>query len=77
MVKFTRSPIQNSLLKLESSELNRLAVECFLAVMRYMGDYPMASPGSKDPQQTEVDCVYALLRVSHPKCVLIMYTVLL
>ena len=57
MVKFTQSPLSNSLLPLEA-ELSQVAVESFLAVMRYMGDYPMA------PQQTEVHCVYTILMVS-------------
>ena len=57
MVKFTQSPLGSSLLPLEA-ELSQVAVESFLAVMRYMGDYPMA------PQQTEVHCVYTILMVS-------------
>ena len=57
LVKFTKSPVDASLLHLESAELNRLAVECFLAIMRYMGDYP--TPRG----QSEVDSVYSILMV--------------
>lgn len=58
MVKFSQSPLSASLLPLEA-EQSQVAVESFLAVMRYMGDYPMA------PQQTEVHCVYTILMVRH------------
>lgn len=57
LVKFSKSPIQASLLKLDSPDLNKLALECFLSIMKYMGDYPMAKG------QTEVDCVYTILMV--------------
>ena len=57
MVKFTKSPIEASLLRLESADLNKQAVECFVAIMRYMGDYPLAKG------QSEVDCVYTILVV--------------
>jgi hypothetical protein len=58
LVKFTSVPIEQSLLRLEPGELSELAVECFAAVMRYMGDLPMA------PDSTEVKCVYTILMVS-------------
>lgn len=60
MVKFSQSPLSASLLPLEA-EQSQVAVESFLAVMRYMGDYPMA------PQQTEVHCVYTILMVRRPR----------
>ncbi|PVD39191.1 hypothetical protein C0Q70_01819 [Pomacea canaliculata] len=59
MIKWTRSPIQASLLKLSSSELNKLALECFISIMRFMGDYPMGS------NQTDFDCVMKILRTCH------------
>lgn len=58
LVKFSPSPIEQSLLRLESTELNDLAIECFVSVMRYMGDLPMT------PDVTEVKCVYTILMVS-------------
>jgi hypothetical protein len=57
LVKFTKSPIQASLLQLDSNELNKLALEGFLSIMKYMGDYPMAKG------QSEVDSVYTILMV--------------
>ncbi|XP_050694860.1 unconventional myosin-XV-like isoform X6 [Eriocheir sinensis] len=63
MVKFSQSPLSASLLPLEA-EQSQVAVESFLAVMRYMGDYPMA------PQQTEVHCVYTILMNCHKNPVL-------
>ena len=58
LVKFTKSPIQASLLQLETNELNKLALEGFLSIMKYMGDYPMKK------EQSEVDCVCSILMVS-------------
>ncbi|XP_078318920.1 unconventional myosin-XV-like isoform X3 [Crassostrea virginica] len=59
LVKWTRSPIQVSLLKLQQADLNKLALECFLCIMKFMGDYPMGS------SQNEVDCALKLLRTCH------------
>lgn len=59
LVKFTKSPIQASLLQLDSNELNKLALEGFLSIMKYMGDYPMAKG------QSEVDSVYTILMNCH------------
>ncbi len=64
LVKFTKSPIQTSLLQLDSNDLNKLALECFLSVMNYMGDYPMAKG------QSEVDSVYTILMVNLSKSIL-------
>lgn len=55
---YEQNPITSSLLKLNSNELTKLAVDCFISIMRYMGDHPMAK------SQTEVDCVYTVLVVS-------------
>ncbi|XP_046399408.1 unconventional myosin-XV isoform X2 [Ischnura elegans] len=60
LVKFTATPIEESLLRLESPELSALAVECFVSVMRYMGDLPMPTPDT-----TEVKCVYTILMHCH------------
>ncbi len=57
LVKFIKSPNQASLLQLDSNELNELALEGFLSIMKYMGDYPMAK------LQSEVDSVYTFLMV--------------
>lgn len=68
MVKFSQSPLTASLLPLVQ-DLDQLAIETFVAVMRYMGDYPMAS------QQTEVHCVYTILMVS-TSCEITVYLLL-
>lgn len=58
LVKFTPKPIEQSLLRLDTPELSDLAVECFVCLMRYMGDLPMPTDVS------EVKCVYTVLMVS-------------
>jgi hypothetical protein len=52
-----RSPIPASLLQLDSKELNKLALEVFISIMKYMGDYPIAKG------QSEIDSVYTILMV--------------
>ncbi|GFQ68996.1 hypothetical protein TNCT_332501 [Trichonephila clavata] len=54
-VKYSPFPIVTSLLKLESEYLNRLAVDSFTAIMRYMGDLSLRL------DQKEVECVYTIL----------------
>ncbi|KAF8768300.1 Unconventional myosin-XV like protein [Argiope bruennichi] len=54
-VKYSPFPIVTSLLKLKSEYLNRLAVDSFTAIMRYMGDLPLGL------HQREVECVYNIL----------------
>lgn len=63
MVKFTRLPLRNSLLKMPSEDLNKRAVDCFMAIMQYMGD----APESNKQQQVngEVECVYLILMNCH------------
>ncbi|KAG9509056.1 Unconventional myosin-XV, partial [Fragariocoptes setiger] len=64
LVKYTQTPIQASLLKLPSHELNKYAIDCFISIMQYMGDYPMTK------NQTEVECVYTILVNCHKYSVL-------
>ncbi|XP_059156810.1 unconventional myosin-XV-like isoform X1 [Physella acuta] len=59
LIKWTRSPIQASLLKMSSPDLNKLALECFIAIMRFMGDYPMGS------NMTDFDCAKKILKTCH------------
>ncbi|XP_011310328.1 unconventional myosin-XV [Fopius arisanus] len=54
LVKFSQVPIEQSLLRLEG-EMSSLAAECFLCLMRYMGDQPLP------PNMSEVNCVYTIL----------------
>lgn len=56
LVKYSTVPIEQSLLRLEA-DLSLLAVECFLCLMRYMGDQPLP------PETSEVKCVYTILMV--------------
>ncbi|XP_058797715.1 unconventional myosin-XV [Phymastichus coffea] len=58
LVKFSAVPIEQSLLRLDN-ELSGLAVECFLCLMRYMGDQPLP------PDMSEVKCVYTILMHCH------------
>ena len=51
--------VQNSLLRLEPSDVNKIALECFACVMRYMGDLPLLK------NQHEVDCVNTILMYCH------------
>lgn len=56
LVKYSTVPIEQSLLRLDT-DLSVLAVECFLCLMRYMGDQPLP------PETSEVKCVYTILMV--------------
>ena len=51
--------LQNSLLRLEPPELNKMALECFAGIMRYMGDLGLLK------NQHEVDCVNTILMYCH------------
>jgi myosin XV len=57
MIKFSKSPIQTSLLKLETNELTQKAIECFIEIMRFMGDYPL----SKN-QTSNFDCLQFIMK---------------
>ncbi|XP_020280008.1 unconventional myosin-XV isoform X2 [Pseudomyrmex gracilis] len=58
LVKYSTVPIEQSLLRLDA-DLSVLAVECFLCLMRYMGDQPLP------PEISEVKCVYTILMHCH------------
>lgn len=58
LVKYSNVPIEQSLLRLDA-DLSALAVECFLCLMRYMGDQPLP------PDMSEVKCVYTILMHCH------------
>uniref|UniRef100_A0A673IR59 Unconventional myosin-XV-like n=1 Tax=Sinocyclocheilus rhinocerous TaxID=307959 RepID=A0A673IR59_9TELE len=51
------SPIQESLIEFTDENMNKVAAEIFLAIMKFMGDYPMKS-------QTEQEVVSTFLRLS-------------
>ncbi|KZC05600.1 Unconventional myosin-XV [Dufourea novaeangliae] len=58
LVKYSPVPIEQSLLRLDG-DLSALAIECFLCLMRYMGDQPLP------PDTSEVKCVYTILMHCH------------
>uniref|UniRef100_A0AC34Q1U1 Uncharacterized protein n=1 Tax=Panagrolaimus sp. JU765 TaxID=591449 RepID=A0AC34Q1U1_9BILA len=64
-IKFVDKPISHSLLNLGSNELDRLAVDLFVCVMRYMSDLGMKKG------QTITDCVYEILSTCHNSPMLI------
>ncbi|XP_064376008.1 unconventional myosin-XV [Dromaius novaehollandiae] len=56
MLKFTKTPIQESLIEFTDSGVSKLAAEAFQAVMKFMGDYPLRG-------QTELDAVCTILKL--------------
>ncbi|XP_070338360.1 unconventional myosin-XV isoform X6 [Equus asinus] len=56
MLCFTKTPLQESLIDLSDSSLNKMATDMFLAVMRFMGDAPAKG-------QSELDVLCALLKL--------------
>ncbi|VDM52695.1 unnamed protein product [Angiostrongylus costaricensis] len=58
-IKFTDKPISHSLIRFDSGELDKLACETFLCIMRYMGDEPIRRG------ETVTDSVYCLLLICH------------
>jgi myosin XV len=59
MIKFTKSPIVSSLLKHDKLEMSQVAVNCFVEIMKFMGDYPLKK------SQKDTDCIYFLLQTLH------------
>ncbi|XP_032393727.1 unconventional myosin-XV [Etheostoma spectabile] len=57
MVKFSKSPIQESLIDFSDSGMNRVAADIFLDIMKFMGDFPLKG-------QTEQDLVTSILKLS-------------
>ncbi|KAM3597250.1 uncharacterized protein V6R79_001885 [Siganus canaliculatus] len=57
MVKFSKSPIQESLIDFSDSGMNRVAADIFIAIMKFMGDFPQKG-------QTEQDLVTTILKLS-------------
>ncbi|XP_067912868.1 unconventional myosin-XV [Heterodontus francisci] len=56
LVKYTKIPIQESLIEFSNGNMNKLAAEIFVAIMKFMGDYPLKG-------QTEQDTVYTILKL--------------
>ncbi|KAG8145803.1 hypothetical protein E2320_012291 [Naja naja] len=56
ILKYTKCPIQESLIGFTNSSLNKIAAESFQAVMKFMHDLPLKG-------QSELDVAYALLKL--------------
>jgi len=66
MVKFTAKPLKRSLLRLPNQDdLERRALDCFAAIMQYMGDLKGQSTKSSVAPASEVECVYLILINCH------------
>ncbi|KAJ8246444.1 hypothetical protein GJAV_G00267860 [Gymnothorax javanicus] len=64
MVQYIKVPIQESLIYYADKELNDLAADSFMNVMRFMGDQPFLK------HQSEADCVNNVLHLGKEKEVL-------
>ncbi|XP_072168442.1 unconventional myosin-XV-like [Diadema setosum] len=62
-VSFTNSPIQASLIEITVPELNKTALECFLALMQIMGDYPLRTRGGTGQERAIYECVVLIIKV--------------
>ncbi|XP_041432611.1 unconventional myosin-XV [Xenopus laevis] len=56
MLKFTKTPIQESLIEFSDGSMNRIAAEVFSGIMKFMGDLPLKG-------QSELDAVCSILRL--------------
>ncbi|XP_042197097.1 unconventional myosin-XV [Callorhinchus milii] len=56
MMKYTKSPIQESLIEFSDENMNKVAAEIFAVVMKFMGDSPLKG-------QTEQDAIYTVLKL--------------
>ncbi|UJR10303.1 hypothetical protein I4U23_014509 [Adineta vaga] len=65
LVKWSETPIQTPLLRHSSNGSLRISRQCFLAIMRFMGDYTMVRG------QTKLNCVSYLLKNMHKHRILI------
>ncbi|KAI1896681.1 hypothetical protein AGOR_G00097260 [Albula goreensis] len=61
MVQYIKVPIQESLIYFSDNELNELSAQCFMNVMRFMGDQPLLK------HQSEGDCVNSILQLGKEK----------
>ena len=59
LVKWQGHMIDNSLMRMEHPELNKIALECFASIMRFMGDLPLLK------NQMDVDCALLVLSFCH------------
>ncbi|XP_038136248.1 unconventional myosin-XV [Cyprinodon tularosa] len=57
MIKFSKSPLYESLIDFSDSGMNRVAADISIAILKFMGDFPMKG-------QTEQDLVATILTLS-------------
>ncbi|XP_027004193.2 unconventional myosin-XV [Tachysurus fulvidraco] len=57
MVKFSKTPIQESLIEFTDESMNKVAADIFLAIMKFMGDFPIKG-------QSEQDIISSILRLT-------------
>ncbi|XP_062886986.1 unconventional myosin-XVB-like [Mobula hypostoma] len=65
LVRHTKVPIQQSLLYLVDEELNELATQNFMAVMRFMGDQPLKK------KRSDIDYLESILKLCKKKKLLL------
>ncbi|XP_072916951.1 unconventional myosin-XV [Hemitrygon akajei] len=56
LVKYSKTPIQESLIEFSDEIMNKVAAEIFVAVMKFMGDHPLKG-------QTEQEVIYTILKL--------------
>merc|ERR1719322_682686 len=59
LVKWQGHMIDNSLMRMDHPELNKIALECFACIMRFMGDMPLLK------NQMDVECALMVLTYCH------------
>ncbi|KAK3532493.1 hypothetical protein QTP86_018529 [Hemibagrus guttatus] len=57
MVKFSKTPIQESLIEFTDESMNKVAADIFLAIMKFMGDFSIKG-------QSEQDLISTILRLT-------------
>ncbi|XP_033118504.1 unconventional myosin-XV-like isoform X3 [Anneissia japonica] len=62
LIRFSNSPLQVSLLKLSNPDVNKAALECFLALMQIMGDYPVQVKDKIPKEKAYLNCVHFILK---------------
>ncbi|XP_078145991.1 unconventional myosin-XV [Centroberyx gerrardi] len=64
MIKFSKSPLSESLIEFTDPAMNRVAADLFLAVMRFMGDHPLKGLTEHDVVSTFLKLIgeFSLMR---------------
>ncbi|XP_072043238.1 unconventional myosin-XV-like [Amphiura filiformis] len=68
LVEYSVSPIQVSLIEVPTSFFNKLALQCFIALMQIMGDYPLRVKPGMSRDDSIYDCVLTIVKActEHP-----------